>query len=96
MPSTDGLVHHDLDKVAQANSLVVSAFSGSVRFVSVRSGAGRFAAALAALDAAYNTRNATACGRLAAAATALRAKNTTSSGNFVAADAANSTAMENV
>lgn len=96
MPSTDRLVHHDLDPVTQANSIVASAFSDAVRSVSVRSGAGRFAAALAALDAAYNTRNATACGRLAAAATALHVKNASSSGNFMAADASNSTAIENI
>lgn len=96
MPSTDGLVHHDLNKVTEGNSQIATAFTGTSGVASMSAGADPFGAALTALDTQYDAFTTPATVQLGAVTKMLHGKNSNSSGILMGADGENGAAMETV
>ncbi|ORA60914.1 hypothetical protein [Mycobacteroides franklinii] len=96
MPSTDGLVHHDLTKVTEGNSQIATAFTGPSGVAAVRAGADPFTAVLATLDTQYDASSAPASLQLGAVTKMLHGKNDNSSGILMGADGENGAAMDTV
>lgn len=96
MPSTDGLVAHDVSGVSSANSQVAQAYVTPPSAPKLPSGADAFSAAMAALDVAFEPQDAALLAGMNRATVTFVGKNNVSSGILLGADGENAGQMDSV
>lgn len=94
MPSTDGLITHEVSDVSSGNSHAGQAYVGRVSPPTITGGADPFSAAFTAMSTHFATEEAVVHPQLEAATVALIGKNTNSTGILLGTDGANGGMMD--
>ncbi|WP_078345322.1 hypothetical protein [Mycobacteroides chelonae] len=96
MPSTDGLVKHDVSGVSTANSHFTQAYAAAPAPPKLGGGADIFSTALAGLDVAFDPQLAVADAKLNSETVGIVGKNHASTGILLGADGENAGSMDSV